>query len=124
MGWRSFFWMYMQVTPTLCREGNKSRVGNGEKILTHYHVKSIMSIDLRSVSSKILCGQGFYLSFLDLFLQSLQQIPHILTSNTGTDHQISGLLRMVVGKYLRLLSTSLKLIKISLTILYYISNLL
>ena len=43
-------------TPTLCREGNKSRVGNGEKILTHYHVKSIMSIDLRSVNNKILCG--------------------------------------------------------------------
>ena len=46
----------MIKTPTLCREGNKSRVGNGEKILTHYHVKSIMSIDLRSVSNKILCG--------------------------------------------------------------------
>ena len=43
-------------TPTLCREGNKSRVGNGEKILTHYHVKSIMSIDLRLVNNKILCG--------------------------------------------------------------------
>ena len=43
-------------TPTLCREGNKSRVGNGEKILTHYHVKSIMSIDLLQVSNKILCG--------------------------------------------------------------------
>ena len=40
-------------TPTLCREGNKSRVGNGEKILTHYHFKSIMSIDLLQVSNKI-----------------------------------------------------------------------
>ena len=46
----------MIKTPTLCREGNKNRVGNGEKILTHYHVKSIMSIDLQSVNNKILCG--------------------------------------------------------------------
>ena len=45
----------MIKTPTLCREGNKSRVGNGEKILTHYHVKSIMSIDLQLEYNKILC---------------------------------------------------------------------